>query len=247
MRNISTRFLVAGSLFCFLGGIQPANAFLGVGDVVTDPGLTGETIAAEAARAGQTLTMIQNQMNQIQTAIQNTLALGDPVFAPLGNTLRSLQSMYMQGQGLMYRAQNLDSQFGYMYPSYESYLGTMGRGGSSMTNLYQKWSDQGNDNTRSALQAAGIQTNSMDDEQAMLQKLVLQSNTAGGQMQALQAANQIAAHQAQQIQELRMLIAQQTTLHANYMAQQNARQSAYDASDAFYRSTKSTNTPDGGF
>jgi hypothetical protein len=53
--------------------MQPAKAFLGVGDVVTDPGLTGQTIAAEAARAGQTITMIQNQFQQIQNAITNTL------------------------------------------------------------------------------------------------------------------------------------------------------------------------------
>ncbi len=247
MRNMYGKYWVAGTLFLLAGWMQPAKAFFGVGDVVTDPGLTGQTIAAEAARAGQTLTMIQNQFQQIQNAVQNTLALGDPVFAPLGNTIRSLNNMYMQGQSLMWRAQNIDQQFAMMNPGYNSYLYSIGRGGQSMSTLYQKWSDQGNQTTRAALLGAGIQIDDASSAQTMLEKLTLQSNMAGGQMQALQAANQIAMNQAQQIQELRVLVAQQTILHAEYMAQQNARQSASDARDMQFRGYSPTRLPAQGF
>jgi P-type conjugative transfer protein TrbJ len=247
MRNIQSKFLVAASLFWLVAWMQPAKAFFGVGDVVTDPGLTGQTIAAEAARAGQTITMIQNQISQIQNAVQNTLALGDPVFAPLGNTIRSLNSMYMQGQSLMWRAQNFDQQFAMMNPGYNSYLYSIGRGGQSMSSLYQKWSDQGNQTTRTALLGAGIQIDDAASGQSMLERLTLQSTMAGGQMQALQAANQIALSQAQQIQELRLLVAQQTILHAEYMAQQNARASASDAWQIQFRGNSPLRSPGQGF
>lgn len=247
MLNILGRYWVAGTLLLLAGWMQPAKAFLGVGDVVTDPGLTGQTIAAEAARAGQTITMIQNQFQQIQNAITNTLALGDPVFAPLGNTIRSLNNMYMQGQSLMWRAQNLDQQFAMMNPGYNSYLYSIGRGGQSMSSLYQKWSDQGNQTTRTALLGAGIQIDDAASGQSMLEKLTLQSSMAGGQMQALQAANQIALSQAQQIQELRVLVAQQTILHAEYMAQQNARLSASDAWQIQFRGNPPIISPSKGF
>lgn len=233
MRNMFCRYLVV--FFLLAASIQPARAFLGVGDVVTDPGLTMRTIMAETARAAQTAQMIGNQVSQIQYAVQNTLALGDPVFAPLGNALRSLQSMYMQGQSLMWRAQNLDQQFSMMNPGYSYYLQTMGRGGNTMGTMYQKWSDQANQSTRSALLAAGIQIDDATSTESMLKSLVNQSNTAGGQMQALQAANQIASLQAQQIRDLRLLMAQQNTLHAEYMAQQNARQAADDAFQQQFR------------
>lgn len=229
MKGMSGKYWLAGSLFLLSGWIQPAKAFLGAGDVVTDPGLTSQSIAAEAARAGQTITMIQNQIQQIQNAVTNTLSLADPVFAPLGNTIRSLNMMYMQGQSLMWRAQNVDQQFAMMNPGYNAYLYSIGRGGTTMSSLYQKWSDQGNETTRTALLGAGIQIDDSANSQAMLEKLALQSSLVGGQKQALQAANQIALNQAQQMQELRMLVAQQSILHAEYMAQQNARQSASDA------------------
>lgn len=247
MGNISNKYLVAGVLFMLLNWVNPARAFFGVGDVVTDPGLTGQTIAAEAARAAQTLTMIQNQFNEYQMMARNTLALGDPIFTPVGNAIRSLNSMYMQGQSLMWRAQNIDQQFGMMNPGYASYLYSMGRGGPSMSNMYQKWSEQGNQSTRSALLGAGVQVESTASDQEMLNKLVVQSNTAGGQMQALQAANQIAANQAEQMLNLRALVAQQNTLQAEYMTLQNARMSASDAWQIQFRGNRPIISPAKGY
>ena len=243
MRNIRGRLVIAACLWA----VQPDHAFLGVGDVVTDPGLTMKVIAAEVRAAGDSAMQINNQVTQIQNAVQNTLALGDPVFAPLGNTLRSLNSMYMQSQSLMWRAQNFDQQFAMMNPGYNSYLYSMGRGGQTMSGLYQKWSDQGNETVRTALLGAGIQIDDAASSQQMLEKLVAQSNSSAGRMQALQAANQIAANQAQQIQELRMLVAQQTILHAEYMAQQNARQSASDAWQIQFRGNAPIRTTGQGF
>lgn len=247
MKSMSGKYLMVIILIPLAGWMQPAKAFFGVGDVVTDPGLTSQTIAAEAARAGQTITMIQNQIQQIQNAITNTLSLADPVFAPLGNTIRSLNMMYMQGQSLMWRAQNVDQQFAMMNPGYNAYLYSIGRGGTTMSSLYQKWSDQGNETTRTALLGAGIQIDDAASSQSMLERLALQSSMVGGQKQALQAANQIALNQAQQMQELRMLIAQQTILHAEYMAQQNARQSASDAWQIQFRGYSPTRLPAQGF
>lgn len=247
MRNMSNKSWIAAFFFLLAAWMHPAKAFLGVGDVVTDPGLTGQVIAAEVSRAGQAVTMIQNQINQYQTMLQNTLALGDPVFKPLGDTLRTLQNVYVQGQSLMWRAQNVDSQFGIMYPNYQSYLGTMGRGSSYFSDKYRAWSDRNQQSIRTALTATGSQVDGMESEQAMLQRLVLQSNTAGGQMQALQAANQIAANQAEQIMNLRLLIAEQNRLQANFMAQQIEERAADNANRASFRASKPTNSPDGGF
>jgi P-type conjugative transfer protein TrbJ len=247
MNNMCGKYYLAGSIFLLAGWMQTANAFMGIGDVVTDPVLTQQNIASEIARAGQAATQIQNQFTQIQNAVQNTMALGDPVFAPLGNTIRSLNNMYMQGQSLMWRAQNIDQQFSMMNPGYTSYLYSMGRGGTSMSSLYQQWSDKGNQSTRTALLGAGIQIDDGESAQSMFQKLTLQSTLAGGQMQALQAANQIAINQAQQIQELKAAVAQQTILHAEFMALQNARQSAGDAWQIQFRGNAPLRTPGQGF
>lgn len=226
----------------------PAKAFFG--DVVTDPLLTGKMIAAEAARLGQTATMIQNQMNQYMQMVRDGMSLADPVFRPLGDTLRSLNNVYMQGQSLMYMAQNADYMFSAQFPSYYTYLGTMGQGQSiseRMPVLYKQWSDKGYENTRTAMVAAGMQVENLPSEHAMLQSLVDQSNTAGGQMRVMQAGNQIAASQAEQMLALRQLVAQQTNLHANYMAQQIERNSASDALTENFTRGKITNSPGKGY
>lgn len=246
MKN--TRNLKQSALLSLLVGmlwISPADAFFGVGDVVYDPAAVGQLIASEAARAGQTVTMIHNQLNQYMQMVRDGLSLADPVFKPLGDTLRSLNSVYMQGQSLMYSAQNADSMFGTMYPSYYSYLGTMGQGrpmSQTMPALYKQWSDKGYENTRKAMLASGMQVEGMQSEHDMLQKLVLQSNTASGQMAAMQAGNQIAANQAEQMQSLRLLIAQQNNLHANFMAQQIEQQSARNAFTQQYKAAPVNNS-----
>ena len=240
MRSMFIRPLLAAII-----AFSSAPAIAG-GIAVVDMTAIGKSIANEAARWGQTATMIQNQINMYATAIQNTLSLRDTAFAPLGNTLRSVYGVYMQGQSLMYRAQNLDSAFGLMYPSYQSYLYSMGQGGQTMGGLYQQWSDQGNQSVRTALTAAGIQVNSMDSDDVMLQKLMLRSATAAGQKSALQAGNEIAALNVQQLQRLQSLISTQLEMQANYIALVNQRQTVEDAWRQQFKTARPANTPDGG-
>lgn len=226
-------------LALLLGALSaaPAHAFFGSG-IVHDPVHMGQTIAEGAQRAAEAAREIQVEISQYQQMVRDGLSLADPVFKPIGDTFRSLHSVYMQSQSLMYRAQNLDSAFGMMYPSYYSYLGTMGQGRSTaatMRERYKVWSDKGYENTRTAMNAAGVQVNGMSSEQAMLERLIAQSNSADGQKQAIQAASLIAANQAEQLQDLRMMVADQTSLHANFMALQIERQSHSDAFSESYR------------
>lgn len=207
-----------------------ADAFFGT-EIVYDPTHTAQTMASELKRAADAARQIQVEINQYQQMIRDGMALTDPVFRPFGDTLRALRDLHWTSQSLMYQAENLDTMFGTRYPSYEHWYGTMGTGRSTserMRERYEAWSDKGYQNTRTALQSAGVRVSRMDSEQAMLEALVEQSNRAGGQMQAIQAANQIAGHQAEQLQDLRMLVAEQTSLHANYMAWK-IEQETYDS------------------
>ena len=105
----------------------------------------------------------------------------------------------------------------------------------------------GFDNARTAMQAAGVNTSTFEDENAMLDQLVSRSQSAVGRQQAIQAGNEIAAQNVQQLQKLRDLVATQITLQGNYMAQQNERQSVSDASEQQFRSRENTRGPSEGF
>lgn len=97
------------------------------------------------------------------------------------------------------------------------------------------------------MQAAGVNTSTFEDENAMLDQLVSRSQSAVGRQQAIQAGNEIAAQNVQQLQKLRDLVATQITLQGNYMAQQNERQSVSDASEQQFRSRENTRGPSEGF
>ena len=183
MKNISSKYLVAGILFALTGWASPAKAFMGMGDVVTDPILTGKVVAAEAVRYGQMLESINNQIMAYQNMVYNTLTLQNPTLKPFGDIARTAANTYYRSQNLLYRAQNLDQAFGGMYPgyiNYQMYAMNMGRGGPTLEAKYREWSDKGYDNVKAALAAANIQAGNMTTDTEMVEKLVQQANSTGG-------------------------------------------------------------------
>jgi P-type conjugative transfer protein TrbJ len=247
MKSTLSKFWIA-AVFSFF--VNPANAFLGMGDVVTDPILTGKTIAAEAARLGQTATMIQNQIEAYRNMVYNTVTLANPVLKPIGDLARTAAYTYYRGQNLMYQAQNLDSAFGYMYPSYmnyQAYMMNVGRGGQTLEAKYQDWSDKGYNNVRSALQAANIQAENMEKDSSMLDKLVNQANSTGGQMQALQGISQLMGQQSNQMRGLQDLMLTQVRMQANFYGMEIERRSAFDASLQNFKTPRSITTNGMGF
>lgn len=221
-------------------------AFFG-SEIVYDPTNTAETIAAEAARAADAARELQVQLNQYQNMLVNTISLRDPVLAPIGNTFRSLSQVYWQGQSLMWRAQNLDQQFNYMYPGYQSYVYTVGQGGPTFSQKYRDWSERNNEGIVSSARVSGMTVQSGEDTAALLQRMALQSSTAEGQVQAVQAGNQIATMQVQELLKLQAMIDAQIKMQANYLAIENERRGMDDAFREQYRSAPVTNSPSRGF
>lgn len=211
--------------------------------IVHDPSHTAQTVAAEAARAADAAREIQTQLSMYQNMVRNAISLGDPIFKPLGNTLRSLYSVYMQGQSLAYRLENIDHEFSIMNPGYYSYIGTMGQGTETFPQKYRVWSERSNESIRSALVSSGMQVDEMENEQQMLEALVNQSQTSAGRMQAIQAGNQIAAMQVQQTQLLRKLAYDNIRMQAEYIAIERDRRALDDAVTSRWRSAPPSNSP----
>ena len=248
MNNISSKYMVAVVFFALAGWGNPAKAFLGMGDVVTDPVLTGKVIAAEAVRYGQTLETISNQISAYQNMVYNTLTLQNPALKPFGDLARTAANAYYRSQNLMYRAQNLDQAFGGMYPSYmnyQTYMMNVGRGGQSLEQKYKEWSDKGYDNVKSALAAANIQAGNMTSDAEMVEKLVAQASSTGGQMQALQGLQQLMGNQSRQMSGLNELLLTQVRMQANYYGAELERRTAFDASLQNFKTQRRLSTGEG--
>ncbi|HEJ6919865.1 P-type conjugative transfer protein TrbJ [Serratia marcescens] len=194
-----------------------------------------------------TAQQLQTQIQQYDNMIKQGMSLPSRMFNSITGDLQRVASVYNSAQSLGRNISNLDEQFRQQFKGYDSYLNSIGQGQNNMPQRYRDWAQSGFDNARTAMQAAGVNTSTFEDENAMLDQLVSRSQSAVGRQQAIQAGNEIAAQNVQQLQKLRDLVATQITLQGNYMAQQNERQSVSDASEQQFRSRENTRGPSEGF
>ena len=192
---------------------------------------------AEAVNTAlNTAESLQTQIQQYQNMVTQGTGLPSSMYGSIAADLRSVVNIYSRSQALGRNLQNLDSQFNSQYPGWQNYLS--GVAGSAQSpyqvqeiapDRYEKWSQQGRDNVKTSLEAANLNTSSFDSEDAQLNQIVARSQSAAGRMQAIQAGNEIAAQNVQQLQKLRDLTATQINMQANYLAQQQDRIDMDDA------------------
>ncbi len=183
-----------------------------------------------------TARQLQTQIQQYANMVQQGLTLPDRVFNSITGKLQEVAGVYNSAQSIGRQVSNLDERFHQQFQGYQSYLNSTGTSASVMPGRYREWAEQGLDNARTALAAAGIHINTMSEEDAVLDQLVQRSSSASGRMQAIQAGNEIAAQNVQQLQRLRDLLATQVTLQSNYIAQEVERTAAENAFNERFRS-----------
>lgn len=84
--------------------------------------------------------------------------------------------------------------------------------GESFSSGYQAWSDTNRDTIAGTLKAANLTSEQFENEESTMGSLRSMSQSADGQMKALQVGHQIAAQQVAQMQKLRGLVSQQMTM-----------------------------------
>ena len=189
---------------------------------------------AEAVNTAlNTAEQLSTQVQQYSNMVKQGTPLPNSMFGRITEDMQRVASIYNRTQSLGRNVANLESQFNTKFPGYEAYLQKIvqssGKWSDVMPDRYEKWSVQGFDNAKTAMQAAGMNTSTFETEDAHLEQLVNRSQSSTGRMQAIQAGNEIAASNVQQLQKLRDLVATQITLQGNYIAQEIERQSVSDA------------------
>ena len=87
----------------------------------------------------------------------------------------------------------------------------------SFSSSYQSWSDTNRDTISGTLTAASLTADQFDSEEDTMSSLRGMSESADGQMKALQVGHQIAAQQVAQMQKLRGLVSQQMTMMGTWL------------------------------
>ena len=183
------------------------------------------------------MTQIQNQLDQYRTMLQNLEKLPDNIWGQEQQDLNKLRELTQQGDGIAFSMGGLDDVLKQRFPSFEEFASGV-QGGENYSDQYQSWSQTNRDTIGGTLAQAGLTAGQFDTEQSTMRELQSQSQSAVGQMQALQVGHSIASQQVEQMQKLRGLVAQQSTMMgAWYQSEQAAKDLAQNKREQFFNST----------
>jgi P-type conjugative transfer protein TrbJ len=214
------------------------------GIVTFDPtNVVQTTISAQQAvtQTAQQLQQYQAQLQQLQNQLQNTANPSAFVWDHANTTISQVLATLNTVDGYKAQAGSLDAYLS-QYSNASQYQGTscIGTGGCTNAQIQQLNASQytgsvsqkaANDNM---LRNIDAQQQQLRSDASNLVTLQQNAQTATGQMQALQAANQLASNQAAQLLQIRtLLLAQQTAeaTRAEAVVDKEARQQA--AHDAY--------------
>ena len=172
------------------------------------------------------------QGEQYERQIKDGTIVGAQLFGPIRADLLGLQQIVQRGNSLSYAMGNLDSQFTSKFASV-GYAPT-----TNYASRYAEWSNTSMDSTRSALEAAGVQSDQLSTEQDLLEQLQSMSAGTDGQLKAIQTGNQVAAMEVQQLMKLRQLMMADMQSKAAFQAQQIAQTDEQQRALGFFKGPK---------
>lgn len=169
------------------------------------------------------------QFQQLEQQLKDGQLLSVQLFGPVAQDILGLQKIVQGGQAIAYNQANLDQNFTVKFGGF---------GYAPSTNFpsnYKTWSQTSLDTTQHSLDAANLQANQLNTEAALMAKLNTSAQTADGQMQAIQAASNIASEQVDQLMKLRQLMMADMQSKAAFQASQTqiAAAAATDSTSFF--------------
>jgi P-type conjugative transfer protein TrbJ len=205
-----------------------------------------QLVMSYGEQARQTVT----QMNQYQAMLRNLKTLSPSGIANseaqklwqdhnMNGTFQNLYHVVVGGQQMSYSLSNMDQQFKLINPGAGNYAN-----GFDFQNAYKNWSDTTRSAVMGSLRMAAVQGNDLQSEGDVISALSDASSTADGQMQALQAGNQIGVAMVSQLQKLRQLqISQMQAQNTAALAAQGRQGAADDLLMRAYRGSGNTTIP----
>ncbi len=195
---------------------------------------SGVQVENQVKQISQLAEQIQNQLNIYENMLQNTAQLPSHVWGNVDRDLKTLQSVVSQGEGIAFSMGNVDDVLKQRFQSYADIRSNLPNG-ETFSSSYQSWSDTNRETIAGTLKAANLTADQFSSEESTMTVLRSMSETADGQMKALQVGHQIAAQQVAQMQKLRGLVSQQMTMMGTwYQSEQTDKDLAQARREKFF-------------
>ena len=239
MKKLTTSIIVAATLST---NVIASGVFAGATEFTQIAQWTSDTIAWSADYAEQ-VNQLNTQMNQLQQDImtvqmmtQNLEDLGSFDWTDFASTLAQLQNAMQKANALSYSMGNYDQMFRDHYKGYDDYYNiandgslTPGEKAESFSQKYQQMNETNRNTVKGTLDSLKVQQDDFANENATIQTLKNNSQNAAGNKAVIQAANDIALFQVDQMRKLRSTVMSQINLQSQYMAAENERNEIVEA------------------
>lgn len=196
----------ATAVTLFLAPVQSAHALFGFGDTVYDPLNHAENILTAARSLEQINNQVEQLANQAQMLInqaKNLANLPTSISSQLQGSLHRVDGLIREAQGLAYSLEEIDAAYRDLYPrEYAEGVSTS----DLLQNARESW-NLAREGFRHALEVQAEVVSEIRIDAGTLDSLVSQSQGAVGNLQAIQAGNQLTALAAKQSMQLQSLLA----------------------------------------
>lgn len=205
---------------------------------------SGIQVDNQLTQISQLAEQIQNQLKIYENMLQNTAQLPSYVWGEVESDLNQLRSIVEQGQSISFSMGNADDVLQQRFQSYAD-LRTSLPDDATFSSTYQSWSDTNRDTIASSLKAASLTADQFDSEEGTMSSLRSMSETADGQVKALQVGHEIAAQQVAQMQKLRGLVSQQMTMMGTWLQTEQTDKDLAQARREKFFNAEVKNVPQG--
>lgn len=198
---------------------------------------SGVQVENQLTQIGQLAEQIQNQLKMYENMLQNTAQLPSHIWGQVEQDLNQLRDVVEKGQGIAFSMGNADDVLQQRFKSYADLKDNLPNK-ESFSTAYQSWSDTNRDTIAGTLRAASLTSDQFDTEESTMSNLRGMSESADGQMKALQVGHKIAAQQVEQTQKLRGLVSQQMTMMGTWLqTEQTDKDLAQARREEFFKSS----------
>lgn len=230
-RKMVSRILGASIVWVALSGKAMAGAAIGA----TEPTQLLNNIQLVISYIEQVTTAAENIEQTVQENLNRIPGVTEPFFE-VKQVIDDVRDTVRDGLGIAYSLENLDEVFLERYRDFDDFL--EGYTQIEFTENIREWTQTTEDSIKNALMGAGIQLETLEEEENIMMQLYAKAQTTEGREQSLSLANEIAAMNVRQMQSLRQLVATDMQIKGAYFQQRTAQTKATEAAASeFYAPT----------
>ena len=159
-------------------------------------------------QTAQQIALVQNNLEQYANMVQNTISLPQNILNQVKQDLNRLAALTSSLNTQRGDLTAMSEIFGEIYPGLTTMGDLFADPEAKLTDLWAKWTKASDTAAEALFQLTGIQLHELANDSNVLNSHIDSLlATPEGQMQALQAGNNLAAVQIQEMRQLRELVA----------------------------------------